>query len=70
MLALAGVTSMLVSVSDETVSPVDPVTLVPASVSVALIVIGPPALIGVTSPLEPVVLLTVAMVLLEDRQVT
>ena len=58
---------MLISVADDTVTVVDPVTLVAACV--ALIVAVPP-FTGVTSPLEPDALLMVAMDLFADFQVT
>lgn len=54
-----------VSLADDTVSPVD--WVIPSNV--ALIVVEP-ALIGVARPLEPDALLMVAVVLLEDLQVT
>ena len=68
-LGLAEVTSMLVNVDDDTVSPVEPVLLTPASVIAALIVVEP-ALMGVNSPLEPAALLMVATALPADFHVT
>jgi len=61
---------MLVKVDDDTVSPVDPVTLEPpARATVALIVVAP-ALRGVNNPWEPTALLMVATALPADFQVT
>ncbi len=58
---------MLINDAEETVSVVCPAVPLPACV--ALIVVTPPET-GVTSPLEPDALLTVATVLIVDFQVT
>ncbi len=66
---LAGVISILVTVDDDTVSPVVPVTVTPAFTNVVLMAVEPDFM-GVARPFEPEALLMAATVLFEDFHVT
>jgi hypothetical protein len=68
ILGLTGVTAMDTRVAAVTVSVAVPVFAV--SGSVAVIVIGPPTATGVANPLKPSALLTVAIAVFDELQVT